>query len=277
MEKEKSPSPQTYGLPPLAAAIYRYARAVARSKLMTRICEHGLPRWEPDPDDVDELGQEIYQRLMQLIERQPSIASGGLENPTLRRIIAGIAARCIAIDDCQRRVVQFFGTESLDESQWEREPADYPDVIWNAIAEADETETERRLMAVACAVWLSIGDGPDARQAVYAALADRAASILSAGYSCVLDATFLDPDSRQVIGRIGRDHGTPPRTFWLDAPPGILRARIAGRHHDASDADGAVLERQLSQPAPEDWTRIDVSGSPAEAQARLLAALPRAA
>lgn len=119
--------------------------------------------------------------------------------------------------------------------------------------------------------------GPGARQAVYAALADRAASILSAGYSCVLDATFLDPDSRQVVDQIGRDHGTPPKTFWLDAPPGTLRARIAGRHHDASDADAAVLERQLSQPAPEDWTRIDVSGSPAEAQARLLDALQCAA
>jgi len=45
---------------------------------------------------------------------------------------------------------------------------------------------------------------------------------------------------------------------WLEAPEAVLRERIAGRMGDASDADLAVLARQLGRDRGDlDWRRLD--------------------
>ena len=42
---------------------------------------------------------------------------------------------------------------------------------------------------------------------------------------------------------------------------GLLRERVGGRSDDASDADAAIIEKQLKTiEPPEDWIRIDASG-----------------
>ncbi len=94
----------------------------------------------------------------------------------------------------------------------------------------------------------------DADAKVHAALFDTAGLVLQAGVSVILDATFRDPKRRaQALalhpGAVG---------LWLDAPADVLRARVGARTNDASDADLAVLERQLaSGTAAPDWRRID--------------------
>ena len=40
-----------------------------------------------------------------------------------------------------------------------------------------------------------------------------------------------------------RPQGDPAPSVWLEAPPEVLRARVAARVNDASDADVAVLEK----------------------------------
>ena len=45
---------------------------------------------------------------------------------------------------------------------------------------------------------------------------------------------------------------------WLQSDPDVLRQRVAARTGDASDADVAVLEKQLAAapPPPADWTLV---------------------
>ena len=117
--------------------------------------------------------------------------------------------------------------------------------------------------------------GDAARGGVYAALLARAEAILMSGRSVVLDGTFLAPERRAAVARLG----VPVTGIWLAAAPGVLRARVAGRRGDASDADVTVLSRQLAlETGQMDWHRLDASGSPeaVAAAARALLAAPAA-
>jgi aminoglycoside phosphotransferase family enzyme/predicted kinase len=100
---------------------------------------------------------------------------------------------------------------------------------------------------------------------VYARLGEEADLLLRAGRSVVLDAVFLRPEERAAAESLARERGVDFRGLWLEGAPGILAARIEGRHHDASDATVEVLSRQLTLPAgPMTWQRLD-TGGPAEA------------
>lgn len=102
-----------------------------------------------------------------------------------------------------------------------------------------------------------------ARGAVYERLFARAEVILKAGYSVVIDGTFLDPEKRLEVERFGQRMGIPVTGLWLSAPPEFLRARVAGRTGDASDADTGVLDRQLARGTGDiDWREVDASGTP---------------
>ena len=100
----------------------------------------------------------------------------------------------------------------------------------------------------------------DAR--IHAALFASARQALAAGASVILDATFRDPARRAEALALH----PAARGVWLDAPDAVLRARVAARRDDASDADLAVLERQLAaRPAVTDWAMVDAS-APLDAQ-----------
>ena len=115
---------------------------------------------------------------------------------------------------------------------------------------------------------------PQQRHSLYDALCDRAKTVFATGRSCILDATFLDEDSRGALEAVESSIGVMVSKIWLDAPSDVLRDRVAGRGGDASDADVSVLERQLEHPTPgEDWRHVDVSGSPDAALANLARAL----
>ena len=111
---------------------------------------------------------------------------------------------------------------------------------------------------------------------VYAAMAEEAQRLLRAGVSVVLDAVFDRPQDRQMAAAIASDAGVPFAGLWLEAPAGILEARVAQRRQDASDATPEVLRAQLDRdPGPIDWRRLDVRGDPAAviSEARRLCAL----
>ncbi len=114
----------------------------------------------------------------------------------------------------------------------------------------------------------------EAARRVYAALQDEAAATLAAGRSVIVDATFLRPDERDAIAAVAARAGVPFTGLWLEAPAAVLAARIAARHDDASDADRAVLERQLTMdPGAISWQRIDAARGSAETLALALAAI----
>jgi len=82
----------------------------------------------------------------------------------------------------------------------------------------------------------------------YERLADRARCILNAGLPAIIDATFLKVEQRQSFQLLARELGVPFRILDCQAPAEILRNRIIKRREteqDASEADIAVLERQL--------------------------------
>jgi aminoglycoside phosphotransferase family enzyme/predicted kinase len=104
-----------------------------------------------------------------------------------------------------------------------------------------------------------------ASEKVYDRLFEKARRILAAGHSVILDAVFSKAHERDEASRIATATGLPISGLWLEAPPETMRARVAARTGDASDATPAVVDAQLAAgPGPLTWTRVTAGGNPAE-------------
>lgn len=115
---------------------------------------------------------------------------------------------------------------------------------------------------------------PARKAETYAAFLREARQALSGGHSVIADATFLDPAQRAGIESVAREAGCPFLGLWLEAPMAVLRGRIAGRRHDASDADLAVLEDSARRdPGPLTWEAVRADGDPLASATALLARL----
>ena len=109
---------------------------------------------------------------------------------------------------------------------------------------------------------------------VYGVMLEEAQDCLLAGRSVVLDAVFLRPEERTAAQEVATHCGVPFAGVWLDAPPEVLRARIGGRTGDASDADLAVLQTQLSRdPGRIVWQAVDAQADFADAAQALASRL----
>jgi predicted kinase len=75
----------------------------------------------------------------------------------------------------------------------------------------------------------------------------RAALLLAAGQSVLLDATFLDESNRHDVQALAQSMSVRWVGIWLQAAPQALISRVTARTGDASDADAAVVQRQLAQ------------------------------
>lgn len=111
---------------------------------------------------------------------------------------------------------------------------------------------------------------PAESAAVHAEMFALARAALAAGQAVVLDAMFLDAALRAEAERAAAPH--PFHGLWLEAPLDLLRARVAARTGDASDATVAVLERTAGiDPGPVTWRRLDAAGDAAAAARHALA------
>lgn len=89
-----------------------------------------------------------------------------------------------------------------------------------------------------------------ASRRTYARLRRLAHVLLGAGYRVIVDATFLQPHERDAFARLAQRLAVPWSILHCHAPADVLRERVRWRHargDDASQADVAVLERQLRQ------------------------------
>lgn len=115
-----------------------------------------------------------------------------------------------------------------------------------------------------------------ASAAVYAELFALAGEAARAGHAVIADALFLDPLHRAAIEDAARAAGVAFTGLWLHAPLEVLRARIAARRGDASDATVAVLDQvaRNARPGPftETWHRLDAAADPVPAARALLGA-----
>lgn len=117
---------------------------------------------------------------------------------------------------------------------------------------------------------------PEFGAKVYARLFEEAALVLATGASVVLDAVFLKPEERQQAADLAARAGVPFQGVWLQAPAELLRQRVDARTGDASDADVAVLEAQLTRDpgALDSWRKIQ-SDAAFEGEAKALAEMLR--
>ena len=93
----------------------------------------------------------------------------------------------------------------------------------------------------------------DATRRTYARLADDAAAALAAGWPVIVDAAFLRRAERDALRQLARRVGVPFTILDCRADAEVLRTRVAARSRrggDASEADVAVLERQLGYVEP---------------------------
>lgn len=101
------------------------------------------------------------------------------------------------------------------------------------------------------------------REEVYRNLFARAATMLAAGHSVVLDATFVDPQRRAAAEYVAARADLPFQGLWLEASKHLLEGRLRSRQGDASDADIDVLKSQMTASLGEmTWLHIDASGDP---------------
>jgi predicted kinase len=94
---------------------------------------------------------------------------------------------------------------------------------------------------------------PAAHAATYGRLAALARGILAAGWPVVVDAAFLRRAERDAFRALAADMGVPFVILDFVAPAALLAQRVAARAasgHDASEADRAVIERQLASREP---------------------------
>jgi aminoglycoside phosphotransferase family enzyme/predicted kinase len=107
------------------------------------------------------------------------------------------------------------------------------------------------------------GYSPEMSARVYAALAERATSILRAGHSAIVDGVYGRAADRQAIEKAAAELPVPLAAFWLDAPQSLLIARTEQRQNDPSDADAAVVRMQgARETGPIAWTRLDATRPP---------------
>ena len=103
----------------------------------------------------------------------------------------------------------------------------------------------------------------EATQATYDRMAAQARDVAGRGHAALLDATFLDGDAAADCAAAAAAAGVRFAGLWLTGDPDTLAARVAARRDDASDADVAVLRRQLDHAAaPAGWSVVDAGGPP---------------
>jgi aminoglycoside phosphotransferase family enzyme/predicted kinase len=91
---------------------------------------------------------------------------------------------------------------------------------------------------------------PAARQAVYDELLRKSEICVTAGYSIIVDATFLERRHRDAFRQLAARRNVPIVILAFDADPATLRQRVVDRQRagiDASEATPAVLEDQLAK------------------------------
>ncbi len=99
----------------------------------------------------------------------------------------------------------------------------------------------------------TVGGGIYTREATaktYATLLTQSGVILDAGYTVIVDATFLEREQRDAFRQLAERLHVAFNILDIQAPHSVLRERIEQRHQrgsDASEADLAVLEAQLKK------------------------------
>jgi uncharacterized protein len=109
---------------------------------------------------------------------------------------------------------------------------------------------------------------------IYDIMTEKAARIIAAGHSAIIDAVFAKPDERTAIATVSASANVAFHGIYLVTDLKTRLNRVEERSRDASDADTAVARDQEAFALGHiDWTEIDASGSQLDVLARARAAL----
>jgi len=112
------------------------------------------------------------------------------------------------------------------------------------------------------------GYTPEVVARVYQRRQSKATRALRSGYSVVVDATFLQPETRAAIAAVAQRLDVPFTGLWLTVPEPTASQRVQSRRADVSDATADVVAWQFaSVRPPTDWITIDAGGPAERAQA----------
>jgi len=98
-----------------------------------------------------------------------------------------------------------------------------------------------------------------ASQQTYTKLLGLASQILTAGYSVIVDAAFLQYEQREVFRQLAEELNVSFVILEISAPFAVLKQRIINRTNDVSDADIGVLEYQCKNWKPLRKNEMDKS------------------
>lgn len=91
--------------------------------------------------------------------------------------------------------------------------------------------------------------GSDASEATYNRLNELAGQVLHAGFSVVLDATYLKQAQRQAAARVAEDNGVPFLILDCEAPQAVIEQWLQQRQAEGGDPSEATLEVVQAQQA----------------------------
>jgi aminoglycoside phosphotransferase family enzyme/predicted kinase len=190
--------------------------------------------------------------------------SGDLENARAY-VDAGIAH----LSPAPPRLMAVGGLSGSGKSSFARSAAPYLGASPGAVVLRTD-EVRKRLLGVPPTRRLDDrAYSPEFYNRSYDTLLENGRQLLKAGHSVVLDATFIDAGLRARAEQLARECGVPFDGVWLQAPLSTLKARVARRRNDASDATVATLEDQLARLTVEAaWERVDTSGQAKDAAHR---------
>ncbi|WP_225850461.1 bifunctional aminoglycoside phosphotransferase/ATP-binding protein [Streptomyces sp. HPF1205] len=115
---------------------------------------------------------------------------------------------------------------------------------------------------------------PERTAETYAVLLERAAALLRAGESVVLDATWSDPVQREAAERVAESAGADLVALRCHVPRDVAAARLRTRPPGASDAGPEVAAAMAANEQPwEGAVAVDTSVPLESAVARALAAV----
>lgn len=101
---------------------------------------------------------------------------------------------------------------------------------------------------------------PEASARVFETIRERARVALAAGQAVIADAVYGRMQERAMIESVARELGVRFDGLWLEAPAAVLKARVAARSGDASDATREVVRQQLGSPLGQiGWARLDAA------------------
>ena len=106
---------------------------------------------------------------------------------------------------------------------------------------------------------------------VYKLCRKRAAFVLDAGKSVIVDAVHARPEERDAIAELAEEYGASFTGLWFDVSAELMQERVARRIGDVSDATSAVVQTQLAYDlGPIGFDRVDASGPIADVARRCL-------